>query len=114
MRAFIVYTLLFASVVTVQAEPRAFTVHDLVMMERISDPHVSPDAHYVVYTVRETDLPNNKGVYNLWLLDLSDVNAKPRKITISGATDPRWSSDGKAILFLSRRSGSAQLWRLEL
>jgi len=113
MRTVLLLVLIVTAAVT-QATPRAFTVQDLVMMERVSDPHVSPDARYVSYTLRETDLANNKGVTNIWLLDLRDANAAPRKITSGGASDARWSTDGKSLYFLSQRSGSNQVWRLDL
>ena len=37
-----------------------------------------------------------------------------RRLTTHEASDdqPRWSSDGRSILFLSTRSGSAQVWRI--
>jgi dipeptidyl aminopeptidase/acylaminoacyl peptidase len=98
------------------AEMKAFTVQDLVTLERVSDPRVSPDGHRVAYVLRETDLPNNKGVKSLWLRDLADAKAKPRKLTGgSGNSDtPRWSADGQSLYFSSNRSGSAQVWRLDM
>jgi len=113
MRTILLLVLILGATTT-QAAPHAFTVQDLVMMERVSDPHISPDGHNVSYTLRETDLANNKGVFNIWLLDLRDVNASPRKLTSTGGSDARWSADGKSLFFLSQRSGSSQVWRLDL
>src|SRR6185312_16895687 len=81
------------------AAMKAFTVENLVTLERLSDPRVSPDGHRLAYVVRETDLPNNKGVRNIWLLDLNDSKAAARKITGgTGNNDtPRWSVDGKSL-----------------
>jgi len=108
--------LLLSAAPAMSAEMKAFTVQDLVTLERISDPRVSPDGHRVAYVVRETDLPNNKGIRNIWLLDLGDTQAAPRKMTGgSGNNDtPRWSADGKSLYFSSTRSGSAQIWRLDM
>ena len=52
------------------AEPRGFTVEDMVGMERIGNPVLAPDASRVVYTVRATDLDKNRGHTELWMLDL--------------------------------------------
>lgn len=95
---------------------KAFTVQDLVTLDRISDPRISPDNRRVAYVVRETDLPNNKGIRNIWLLDLENSKAVPRKLTTSSGNNdtPRWSSDGQSIYFSSTRSGAAQIWRLDL
>lgn len=38
-----------------------FSVQDLVRLERVSDPQLSPDGRFVAYQVRETDYDANKG-----------------------------------------------------
>jgi dipeptidyl aminopeptidase/acylaminoacyl peptidase len=98
------------------AEKRPFTVRDLIMMERVSDPRISPDGKFVAYQVRKADLDANKGVNGLWLLDLKTSGAAPRMLSAPGsdANSPRWSTDGKALYFLSGRSGTSQVWRLAL
>jgi dipeptidyl aminopeptidase/acylaminoacyl peptidase len=98
------------------AAPRGFTVEDLVKMERVGSPVLSPDASRVVYTVRTTDMDKNRGNTQLWLLDLRKPKAAPVRLTqaAASATDPEWSPAGDAIYFLSGRSGSSQVWRLPL
>jgi hypothetical protein len=46
------------------------TAHDLWVMQRISDPQVSPDGKRVVFTNRVTDFEKNKGVNDLWLVNV--------------------------------------------
>ncbi|TFW29954.1 S9 family peptidase [Duganella callida] len=98
------------------AAPRGFTVEDLVNMERVGAPVLSPDATRVVYTVRATDMDKNRGNTQLWLLDLRHPQAAPLRLTQAAASssDPVWSPHGDAIYFLSGRSGSSQVWRLPL
>ena len=48
-----------------------FTVEDLVMLKRISDPQVSPDGRYLAFVQRETDLAANRGHTSLWLMALA-------------------------------------------
>nr|WP_315252135.1 S9 family peptidase [uncultured Duganella sp.] len=98
------------------AAPRGFTVEDLVKMERVGNPVLSPDATRVVYTVRTTDLDKNRGNTQLYLLDLRNPKATPVRLTQAAAssTDPEWSPNGDAIYFLSGRSGASQVWRLPL
>ena len=92
------------------AAPRGFTVEDLVAMERVGSPVLSPDATRVVYTVRATDMAKNRGHTELWLLDLRTANAAPQRLTQGDAssTDPAWSPAGDAIYYLSR----SQVWRM--
>ncbi len=97
------------------AAPRGFTVEDLVNLDRVSDPRLSPDGKQVVFQLRETDYAANKGLMSLWLVP-ADGLSPPRRLTANSQTSvsPRWSADGRAIYFLSPRSGSQQLWRLPL
>ncbi len=96
------------------AAPRGFTVEDLVTMERVGTPAVSPDGTRVVYTLRSTDMAKNKGHTDLYLVDLRNAGAKPQRLASDAAssTDPEWSAGGDAIYFLSARSGSSQVWRV--
>ena len=92
------------------AAPRGFTVEDMVNMERVGSPQLSPDATRVVYTVRATDMTSNRGHTELWLLDLRTPNAAPRQLTQGDASslDPAWSPAGDAIYYLQK----SQVWRL--
>jgi dipeptidyl aminopeptidase/acylaminoacyl peptidase len=96
------------------AAPRGFTVEDLVAMERVGAPAVSPDGARIVYTVRSTDLAKNKSHTDLYMVDLRTPGAAPQRLTADAAssTDPEWSAAGDAIYFLSSRSGSSQVWRV--
>ncbi|MCE5233072.1 MAG: S9 family peptidase [Mizugakiibacter sp.] len=94
------------------AAPHPFDVHDLVMMDRVGDPVASPDGRHVAFTVRSTDYAANKGVNSLWVLDLDARKAQPHKLVEADASGPHWSADGKAIYFLSSKSGSSQVWRV--
>ena len=90
----------------IQTHP--FNATDLAMMDRVSDPQLSPDGSRAAFAVRETDWTANKGVTSVWTLDLSKPGAAPQKI-MQGES-PRWSADGKTLYFLSDKSGSTQLW----
>src|SRR5580692_10554966 len=91
------------------ADLRSFTADDLVRLKRLSDPQVSPDGHYLAYVLRETDMEANKGRTDVWLLDLAQKDATPRRLTTNDANDfsPRWAPDSRTIYFLSTRSGQS-------
>jgi dipeptidyl aminopeptidase/acylaminoacyl peptidase len=76
---------------------------------------VSPDGRWAAYQLRETDLAANRGRTDLWLLDLRTRGAQPVKIASAADKnehDPRFSSDGRWLYYLSNASGSDQLWRV--
>ncbi|MGB9430120.1 MAG: S9 family peptidase [Gammaproteobacteria bacterium] len=108
---FAALTLLFAMIPAfAAAAPHPFDAHDLVMMDRVSDPQLSPGGAYAAFAVRETDFAANKGITSVWVLNLDDHNAQPKKIMVGNS--PRWSQDGKTLYFLSDKSGSTQLWSI--
>jgi dipeptidyl aminopeptidase/acylaminoacyl peptidase len=98
---------------TVQAaETHPFSVHDMLAMDRISDPRVSPDGKVVAFGVSVTDLEKNKRRSDLYLAAADGSWVRRLTTHDAGDTQPRWSRDGKAVYFVSTRSGSSQVWRI--
>ena len=95
------------------AAPRGFTVDDLVRMERVGSPTLSPDGKRVMYTVRSTNMEKNRGNTQLWMMDLGSATPAPVRFSQGDAsnTDAIWSPSGDAVYFLSSRSGSSQVYR---
>ena len=95
-------------------EPHPFSVHDMLAMDRISDPAVSPDGKWVAYTVRVTDVEANKGRTDVWVSAVDGSSS--RQVTVNEANDSgaRWTPDGKSLVFLSTRGGSSQVWKVAL
>jgi dipeptidyl aminopeptidase/acylaminoacyl peptidase len=97
----------------VTAAPHPFDVHDLVMMDRVSDPQISPDGKHVAFQLRETDYAQNKGANGIWILDLETKNAQPVRITDKAvnATTPRWSNNATSVYYLAKGGDAMQLWQ---
>ncbi|MCR4414900.1 MAG: hypothetical protein NUV77_20980, partial [Thermoguttaceae bacterium] len=76
-------------------------------MERISEFRVSPDGGWVVFTLRTTDLAENKGKTDLWLVRTDGSGLRRLTAHPAGDHGPSWSPDGKSVFFLSTRSGLA-------
>ncbi len=102
------------SPMTVQAQARGFQVQDLVTLQRISDPRLSPGGKTVAFQVRSTDMDANKGVTSIWTVPV-DGSATARQLTPAGmvVSSPRWSPDGRLLYFVSGKSGSSQVWRYD-
>jgi dipeptidyl aminopeptidase/acylaminoacyl peptidase len=81
---------------------------------RVSDPQISPDGTLVAYVVTTVDLAGNKTSSALWLAPTG--KGEPRQLTNTPKKDkhPRWSPDGKYLLFESNRSGDNQLWLIAI
>src|SRR6267143_1470151 len=94
------------------ADTHPFSVHDMLAMDRISDPRVSPDGQSVAFTVRTTDLEANKGRNDIWIAPTAGGAARRLTSHEANDTQPRWSPDGRSLFFVSTRSGSAQVFRI--
>lgn len=98
---------------TAGAAPHPFDAHDLVIMDRVSDPHLAADGNRAAFTVRSTDWAANKGMNSVWFVSLDKAGAKPQRITdpkLNAAT-ARFSPDGKTLYFLANdKGGTGQLW----
>src|SRR5688500_2488103 len=117
MRLFsrILFVILFSSLavsLVSAAESHPFSVHDMLAMDRISDPQVSPDGRSVVFVVRATDLAGNRGSTDLWVVGTDGTGLRRMTSHTASESNPRWSPDGKTIYFLSTRSGSSQIWQI--
>ncbi|MGH9460080.1 MAG: prolyl oligopeptidase family serine peptidase, partial [Vicinamibacteria bacterium] len=94
------------------AQTHAFSVHDMLAMQRISDSQVSPDGRSIVFVVRTTDLDANRGRTDLWLVGTDGSDLRQLTAHLENELNPRWAPDGESIWFLSARSGSSQVWRI--
>jgi dipeptidyl aminopeptidase/acylaminoacyl peptidase len=84
----------------------------LAMMERASDPRLSPDGRRVLYNLRTTDWAGNRGVGALWVIE-ADGTFRRLAASDGGAASGRWAPDGNSVYFLSSRGGSNQVWRAD-
>jgi len=92
--------------------PHPFSVLDMLAMNRLADPQVSPDGKWVVYQVSTPDLDANKNLTDLWLTSV-DGEVTSRLTTHPAADyNPRWCLNG-TIYFLSTRGGGAQIWNID-
>jgi dipeptidyl aminopeptidase/acylaminoacyl peptidase len=96
------------------ADRRPMVSTDLMVLQRVSDPQISPDGRWIVFVITKTDAEKNNRNSDLWIVPAE--GGEPRQWTFSpGADDsPRWSPDGKKIAFISRREGGAQIWMMNL
>ena len=104
-------TVLFAT--SAQAAGRPITANDLLALERLSEPQLSPDGTRAVYSVAVPDLQANRLARNIWLVSLKTGEA--RALTVTGRDGgARWAPDGRRIAFISQRDGAPQLYLLDV
>lgn len=95
--------------------PRAFTPADWYRVTTVSAPAMSPDGRQVAFTVTTVREKENKRHAEVWLVPTA--GGEPRRLTSPAfeSSGPRWSPDGKLLLFASERPGSkARTWALRM
>jgi len=104
--------LLPAFFLPVMAQERGLNVRDMVALERVSSPRLSPDGSMLVMVKRQVNAEGeaDTGIYLRHLLT-RDL-AAPRRLTPEGwnVSAPAFSPDGRRVYFLSDRSGTRQLY----
>jgi dipeptidyl aminopeptidase/acylaminoacyl peptidase len=95
---------------------RDITLDDLVRLQRVGAPQVSPEGDWVVYTVSQTGAKEDKSLTHLWMVKWDGSVRLQLTFDKEGASAPRFSPDGRYISFLSSRPGpakDAQVWVLD-
>lgn len=103
---------LFGHVDAVEAT-HPFTAEDLVMMKRIGETTTSPDGQWIVFPLSIADLDANKRLTNLWIVRPDGSGLRQLTTPPGDDSDPCWSADGRTLYYLSTRSGTSQVWKIE-
>ncbi len=98
--------LIIFSPVYSQTTTRPITINDYFNLKSISDPQISPDGKWIAYTLKTTDLEEDKSERRIWMVPATGGDPIPMTARGYSASSPRWSPDGKYLSFLARRSES--------
>jgi dipeptidyl aminopeptidase/acylaminoacyl peptidase len=96
------------------SQKRAFTIADLYHIKSIEDPQYSPDGRQIAFVVSEDSLQTGKTNAEIYVMDANGANLRQMTDDSAKDTHPRWSPDGKKLLFLSARTHGTQAWLLPL
>ncbi len=114
MRIYYVLLLIFIPFLVFAQSQRPITFDDMIAMERIADPQISPDGKTIAFVVTKFNKAENTSNSNIFLVpaeggDIRQLTNAPR-----GNHSPRWSPDGKSIAFVSTRHGSPQIYTISV
>src|SRR5471030_2165539 len=86
------------------------TVDQILSLKRAGSPEISPDGHWVAYTVRETNWDDNAYETEIWLADAATGVTRQLTNAKKSSQSPAWSPDGSRIEFISDRTDKAQIY----
>ncbi len=104
--------LLFCLFLSYSANTKNITFDELYSIPRCIDPQISPDSRQIAFTLKTTDVKSNSCQYHIWMMNSDGTDQRQYTFSESNENQPRWTLDGKYILFISDRSGSNQVWKI--
>src|SRR6516225_4120801 len=103
--------ILLVSIAAFAQSKHAFTFEDMMQLKRVGEPILSPDGKWVAFSAIDVNLDENARTPHLWLVPAGGGEA--RRLTPAtgpGEDRPRFSSDGKSIIFEWSKDGGSQVW----
>ncbi|MFI5253002.1 MAG: S9 family peptidase [Bacteroidota bacterium] len=108
---FICFFVLLLSV-TAFSQKRAFVLSDLYKLKSVADPNFSPDGKKIAFVVTESNLEKGKSNQDVYVMNADGSDIRNLTDTPGPDNHPRWSPDGKWLLFISSRENGSQAWRM--
>ena len=90
------------------------TIDQLISLQRVGSPAISPDGASVAYTVRSTDWDDDSYHTEIWLADAR--SGETRQLTNNAkksSSSPVWSPDGKTLAFATDRDDKRQVYVID-
>jgi dipeptidyl aminopeptidase/acylaminoacyl peptidase len=106
----IIFSILFVICVGLPTYAQlTFSVNDLINLNRVADPHLSPDGRTVAFTIGVVDKAANKTLNQIYIVSIDGTNRRQLTNGASSSSGPRWSPDGKRIAFTT----GGQVWTMK-
>jgi dipeptidyl aminopeptidase/acylaminoacyl peptidase len=112
LTSLVVIALLIPSLSHAAQKKHPFGFEDMMKLQRLGEPQVSPNGKWIIFSVGKTNLKSNKIERDLWLV--SSKGEKPRRLTRHAKPDygATWFPKGNRIAYVSVRNKTAQIWTM--
>ena len=101
--AFVMAGLLCSAGVAAAQTRQAMSFVDVLELPSIQDPQLSPDGKQVLFVIDRPDWKGNRRVGHIYRINADGTSQVQLTFGERGESSPRWSPDGKAIVFTTRR-----------
>jgi len=92
------------------AAKRPFTFEDMMKLKRVGAAVPSPDGKWVVFDAVDADLEANTRISHLWIVPATGGEARRLNQTPNHEERPRFSPDGKRLIWTSKATDPTQIW----
>jgi len=117
MKVFVAVSLVLTSSLLAQTPAPAlssgkhpFTFEDMMKLKRVGAPVPSPDGKWVVFDCEDVDLEANREISHLWIVPAQGGESRRLNPTPNHEERPRFSSDGKQLIWTSKATDPTQIW----
>src|SRR6266436_2421921 len=95
---------------SVSSGKHPFTFEDMMKLKRVGAPVPSPDGKWVVFDAEDVDLEANTKISHLWIVPATGSESKRLNETPNHEERPRFSPDGKRLIWTSKATDPTQIW----
>ena len=106
----VVMVSLAASAALAQTAKHPFTFEDMMKLKRVGAPAPSPDDKWVLFDAEDVDLEANTKISHLWIVPANGGESHRLNPTLTHEERPRFSPDGKRLIWTSKATDPAQIW----
>ncbi|MEP6572556.1 MAG: S9 family peptidase [Gemmatimonadota bacterium] len=89
-------------------------IDEYIGLKTVSDPQLSPDGQLVAFTESTASLEDNRSASKVWLVQVGSGDSWQATSGPGSDRAPRWSPDGKTLMFISTRDHGQQIWQLPI
>ncbi|HET9390210.1 MAG TPA: S9 family peptidase [Steroidobacteraceae bacterium] len=98
--------LLLAGQVNAAPGPHPLTPEELLRVQSVGNPQVSPDGSWVAYVVSSNNLEADQARSAIWMVSWDGTQRLALTSEAEGTSKPRWSPDGRYLAFIATPAGS--------
>jgi dipeptidyl aminopeptidase/acylaminoacyl peptidase len=113
-RTFLFALFVLTATAFAQAPPSSakhpFTFEDMMKLKRVDGPVPAPDGKWIVFSATDVDLEANTKTSHLWIVPASGGESKRLSETPNHEERPRFSPDGKRLIWTSKATDPTQIW----
>jgi len=96
------------------AQKKAFTIADLYKVKNAGSITVSPDGKKLLFTLSESKLETGKSKTSLYIMNTDGTGLKNLTNSNPSESNPMWALDSRHVYYTSSKSGSSQVYLLNL
>ena len=106
---FLACALVVCACASAAAQGARLTVEELLKIQRVGDPQLSPDGRTVAYTITVPDVAANRNRTQIYSIPVAGGTTKALTSGAASNSAPRWSPDGRKVAFVT----GGQIWAMD-